>query len=213
MRRAFSLGLIALAVVLGGSAVLAAQSRSRPPASFAAAAVISRPTAATPAPSIPDRRPTASRLPSSPVGFQPSTVELAGLFQADIRPILSVAGQLQPPYDPAEVGWWQASALAGTAAGATVLVGHVDSAEYGPGAFYRLDKVTVGSIVRLSDGSRTVSYAVRSLAYVPKATGLPADLFRSSGSPQLVLISCGGSFDRASLSYRDNVVVTAIPSP
>lgn len=44
-----------------------------------------------------------------------------------------------------------------------------------------------------------------------KTDGLPADLFATAGAPRLVLITCGGTFDRAAASYLDNIVVFAAP--
>ena len=38
------------------------------------------------------------------------------------------------------------------------------------------------------------------------------DLFARDGTPRLVLITCGGNFNRALDSYDDNVVVIAIPT-
>jgi hypothetical protein len=37
-------------------------------------------------------------------------------------------------------------------------------------------------------------------------------LFSGTGAPRLTLITCGGSFDAARRSYRENVVVTAVPT-
>jgi len=45
----------------------------------------------------------------------------------------------------------------------------------------------------------------------PKDTAPLAELFARSGQPRLTLITCGGSFDAAGGSYRDNVVITAVP--
>jgi hypothetical protein len=42
-----------------------------------------------------------------------------------------------------------------------------------------------------------------------EAQDLPPELFAPTGSPRLVLITCGGGFDQASLSYLNNVVVFA----
>ena len=38
-----------------------------------------------------------------------------------------------------------------------------------------------------------------------------ADLFRHDGTAQLVLITCGGSFDHRARAYRDNIVLVADP--
>jgi len=45
-----------------------------------------------------------------------------------------------------------------------------------------------------------------------KAGGLPADIFAQDGPARLVLISCGGPFDRTAGSYLDNIVVFAVPA-
>jgi hypothetical protein len=57
-----------------------------------------------------------------------------------------------------------------------------------------------------------VPYSVIALTDYPKTGDLPAELFRTSGAPQLTLITCGGEFDEASESYADNIVVTAVPT-
>jgi sortase (surface protein transpeptidase) len=118
---------------------------------------------------------------------------------------------LDPPEDPHLVGWWIASALPGSSQGSTVLVGHVDSAQAGLGAFGPLSAVTPGTTVSLSDGVTSTDYRVTSLQYLEKGTGLPAELFARSGPPRLVLITCGGEFDEDTGSYEENVVVTATP--
>jgi hypothetical protein len=40
----------------------------------------------------------------------------------------------------------------------------------------------------------------------------PHDLVRADGPPQLVLVTCGGEFDRRTGNYADNVIVTAAPT-
>jgi hypothetical protein len=51
---------------------------------------------------------------------------------------------------------------------------------------------------------------VTSIDQTPKAA-LPVELFRRDQAPVLVLITCGGTFDRTTRHYADNVVVTARP--
>jgi sortase (surface protein transpeptidase) len=92
-----------------------------------------------------------------------------------------------------------------------VLSGHVDDRVQGLGAFHRLVDLEVGSPVEvtLADGS-AVTYRVDGVDQVEKAT-LPTDrLFARDGPPRLALVTCGGDFDTAVRSYRDNVVVTAV---
>jgi hypothetical protein len=132
---------------------------------------------------------------------------------APVDEVFSAGGILHPPGDPVRVGWWVASSLAGSDQGSTVLVGHVDSATAGPGALFRLSELEAGSEIELQTTTGTsVRYAVTALADYSKTGDLPADLFRPSGPPQLVLITCGGDFDAASESYADNIVVIAAPA-
>jgi hypothetical protein len=41
---------------------------------------------------------------------------------------------------------------------------------------------------------------------------LPPEVFAAGGPPRLVLITCGGAFDRSTRHYADNVVVFADPA-
>ncbi len=206
-----------LIVVSVGTALLVTF-RRLPPA-FSAATTSAPTTAAASTTTAPP--PVATRsaapVPSSPRAapaepFVPTSLSLAAFHvTAAVEPVLTAGGVLAPPDDPARIGWWGAGSLAGAAAGTTVVVGHVDGPA-GPGALYRLvharpgDRVTVAG----SNGEH-VTYAVTSLQYHGKGDPLPTSLFTSTGPPHLVLISCGGAFDRSDDQYADNVVVQASP--
>jgi hypothetical protein len=133
--------------------------------------------------------------------------------RASVVPVANAGGVLQVPDDPAQVGWWNASAPAGSSHGSVVIDGHVDSAASGPGALFRLAGLRVSDWIVLSTATGVArSYAVIGRRVYRKAAGLPSDIFDQSGAPRLVLISCGGPFDDATGSYLDNVVVFAAPA-
>lgn len=119
-------------------------------------------------------------------------------------------GALEVPDDPDVVGWWRDGAAPGGGAGTVVIDGHVDTYDRGPGALFRLAGLRPGDAVQLVTGSRTVGYTVAAVRAYAKPD-LPSEVFDRTGTPRLVLISCGGSFDRARRSYRENVVVYAVP--
>ena len=99
------------------------------------------------------------------------------------------------------------------APGSAVIAGHVDY-DGQRGTFFRLQDLGPGAIVTIDydDGSRQ-RFEVTDTRSIPKPA-LPTDaIFTRSGPPLLHLITCGGSFDRAAGSYRDNVVVEAVPLP
>jgi hypothetical protein len=117
------------------------------------------------------------------------------------------------PDNPDTTGWWVASAPAGSATGATVIVGHVDSAATGPGALYRigLGLIHKGDTINVSVGTGVVTYHVDAQQVYVKINGIPASAFAATGPARLVLITCGGPFDRTTETYRDNIVVYAVP--
>ena len=66
-------------------------------------------------------------------------------------------------------------------------------------------------IVTTTTGDRR-NYAVTGRRTSLKSDGLPPDLFATTGPLRFVVITCGGSFDRSTGSYSDNVVVFAAPT-
>lgn len=108
------------------------------------------------------------------------------------------------------VGWYRYSATPGSA-GSAVLAAHVDYAGRA-GAFFNLAKLELDETleVEMADGSVLRYRVIDNQSY--DKTELPAvELFRKDGDPVLTLITCGGTFDTERRSYRDNVVVTAVP--
>jgi sortase (surface protein transpeptidase) len=121
-------------------------------------------------------------------------------------------GQAEVPEDVAQVGWYRFGNTPADAQGSVVLVGHRDGRVEGAGVFYDLGSLTVDDVIAVTDADGKVwEYAVVSREAI-KRDALPTDeLFVRTGDPQLVLISCGGVYDRGSGGYRDNIVVTARP--
>lgn len=174
---------------------------------------------AAPGAVLPGPVPPGAVPPAGPVavvaGSVPVELSLPGRgVTAPVVPVgVDRTGGLVIPEPPSVVGWWAPSALAGGSAGRTVLAGHVDSAKAGLGALSVLREVGIGEpvTVRGADG-RTVDYTVVARREYPKAD-LPADVFAPGGPPGLVLITCGGRFDRVAGHYEDNIVVHAVPVP
>jgi Sortase domain len=120
-------------------------------------------------------------------------------------------GELSVPADPAQVGWYQFGATPGSA-GAAVLAGHVDW-KGRPGAFIHLDEVQPGDRIEVDLGDGSSHAFVVAETHLILKTELPPDLFARTGPAKLVLITCGGEFDRSIHHYKQNVVVVATPAP
>ncbi len=109
-----------------------------------------------------------------------------------------------------QVGWYEFGPRPGDP-GSSVLAAHIafDGVD---GVFRQLASTKVGGdvVVRFVDGS-SAAFVVTRIERIDKDE-LPAELFASSGPAQLVLISCGGAFNRDRQSYEDNIVVIARPA-
>ncbi len=114
-----------------------------------------------------------------------------------------------PPLDSPDAGWYEESPTPG-ALGPAVLLGHVDSARWGPGVFYRLRELRPGDEVRVTraDGG-VVGFRVDRVETRPKAEFPTAEVYGDIDHAGLRLITCGGSFDQVRRSYEDNAIVYA----
>jgi sortase (surface protein transpeptidase) len=121
-------------------------------------------------------------------------------------------GELEIPEDVRVVGWYEYGPRPGDKTGSVVMSGHIDSAEQGRGAFFRLGALRPDDevFVRLSDG-RTWRYRVVAREEWPKSE-VPLDrIFGRGGAPRLTLVTCGGGFREDIGSYTDNIAITAVP--
>ncbi len=167
------------------------------PAAKAAPDSPGTPAFSVPAPAVAGAPPVELRLPGRTVRVDPVGV--------------AADGSIDVPDDPSRAGWLVTGSAPADPAGSTVLVGHLDSATKGIGAFAALLDLPANTSLSVVDSQGDVHrYRVTSRQQLVKA-GLPATLFAREGSPRLVLITCGGAFDRTTHHYDDNVVVTAVP--
>jgi len=123
-------------------------------------------------------------------------------------------GLLQLPDDIRRVGWYRFGPVPGQPQGSAVLAGHVDSWNQGLGALSRLRSVEPGQRIAVTDAAGQITrWQVGTRQLVVKQQLPLPDLFARSGPPRLVLLTCGGPFDERLRSYRDNLVVVAVPAP
>lgn len=180
------------------------------PAVTSAAAEPARPLVAPAAPATPET-PAFSVQSPAVAGAPPVELRLPGRA-VRVDPVgVAADGSIGVPDDPSRAGWLVTGSAPADSAGSTVLVGHLDSATQGIGAFAALLDLPANTSLTVVDSEGGVHrYRVTSRQQLVK-TDLPATLFARDGSPRLVLITCGGAFDRATHHYDDNVVVTAVP--
>lgn len=116
-----------------------------------------------------------------------------------------------PPLDTpdSQAGWYRYSPTPGEL-GPAIILGHVDSAAYGPGVFYRLGALRPGDLVRITraDGTVAIFRVDRNVRY-PKNAFPTDEVYGNIDHPGLRLITCGGRFDPEAGSYQDNDIVFA----
>lgn len=116
-------------------------------------------------------------------------------------------GNLAIPWGADKVGWWDGGPAPGQS-GVAVLAAHrVDD-----WAFWRVPQLRVGDAIRvLGTNGQVTSWKVSRIQQMLKAK-LPSSIWAETGSPKLVLVTCGGVFDSSTGHYDDNVVVWANPA-
>ena len=117
-------------------------------------------------------------------------------------------GSIEVPHDWNTAGWYDQGPRPGQP-GPAVILGHVDS-KTGPAVFYRLRALRPRDIIRVSltDG-RILIFRVQRLERYPKDEFPTEAVYFPTLDRELRLITCGGEFDSAAGSYRDNIVVYA----
>jgi hypothetical protein len=114
------------------------------------------------------------------------------------------------PHRWEEAGWYAGEG--GTRPGdpgSAVVLGHVDSRS-GPAVFYRVRELRRGDRVEVTTADGTVfRFSVDRVEQYPKTRFPTADVYYPTLTPKLRLVTCGGSFDRASHHYRSNVIAFA----
>ena len=121
---------------------------------------------------------------------------------------LTSSGALQVPSTTAVAGWYTGSPRPGSI-GSAVIAGHIDSIA-GPGIFFRLSQLQRGArvYVRRADGTLAV-FEVTEVQMYPKDAFPTTAVYGAVPDPELRLITCGGTFDYSTRSYRSNTVVYA----
>jgi hypothetical protein len=122
------------------------------------------------------------------------------------------SGAMAIPQNVQETGWYRWGPAPGSAAGSIVVVGHVDSASQGVGAFFALDRIADSAVITLVTADHRVwRYRVVAREEIAKPLLPSAAVFGRTGPVRLTLATCGGAFDPHTKSYKDNIIVTAVP--
>jgi LPXTG-site transpeptidase (sortase) family protein len=160
---------------------------------------------APPVASAPARpRPDSLTRPARPTRLRTAALGV----DARVVPVDDVAGVLQPPDDPQQIGWWRSGARPGDGEGRVLVTGH--TVHTGGGAFDGLERLARGDVVEVRTPAGVRSYRVRSTRYltIERFAARAARLLRQDGPEMLVLVTCDG-WD--GVTYEGSTVVVATP--
>lgn len=158
--------------------------------------------------------PPLPSIPAAPA-MQPSTPVRLVVKRLGINAPISSVGldgqgaiEVPPVADPNLVGWYRSGPTPGEA-GPAIILGHKDTRS-GSAVFSRLDEIRNGDVieVRRKDGIIAV-FTVGGLEQAEKSVFPTQRVYGESPNPQLHLITCGGTYNRTTGHYTDNVIAYA----
>jgi LPXTG-site transpeptidase (sortase) family protein len=123
---------------------------------------------------------------------------------------LNASGALATPNNIYTAGWFTGSVLPGKS-GLSVMVGHVNGPTSDQAIFSGLARLQPGDIIQLTLGNDAkLGYRVRSVRSYSVNDSVN-HLFSQEPdfTRQLNLITCSGSYDRATRSYSERTIVVA----
>lgn len=153
--------------------------------------------------------PLAALAPADPVELRISSIgATSSLVPLGLNADQTIS--VPPVSRPMQASWYKFGPPPG-AAGPAVVLGHVNGNGQ-PGIFARLHETKPGDEVTVSraDGS-TAIFTITRLEQLSK-DGFPTEAIYGDlpgNTSELRLITCGGSFDPAARSYRDNIIAFA----
>lgn len=115
-----------------------------------------------------------------------------------------------PPLAKDSHAYWLTASPTPGQLGPSTIIGHVDSAAYGPGVFFRLGALRQRDTIQVSraDGTVAVFEVERVVEY--KKNDFPTQaVYGNTDNAALRLITCGGLFNPSQHSYESNIVAYA----
>ncbi len=117
--------------------------------------------------------------------------------------------QVPPNGRDSQAGWYKFSPTPGSL-GPAVLLGHVDSAQYGPGVFFKLGALRPGATLTVTRADHTAAvFRVDRVVSYAKDHFPTLEVYGNTDHAALRLITCGGSFNLSTHSYERNIVAYA----
>lgn len=222
--RHFAVAVSVLLVITGVIFVLVALTSQRhppqPPASAGIAqssTAAARSTSATASPptsgTAPDPRPSVTTKGPVLAASIPTRLDIPAIGVTSDLLRLGIAAdhtvEVPPLSRDSRAGWYQYSPAPGQL-GPAVILGHVDSAAYGPAVFFRLGALRPADLINVTRTDHRVAvFRVERIVSYPKNHFPTLQVYGNTDHAALRLITCGGKFNFSTRNYSNNIVVYA----
>lgn len=218
-RRARILGAVGAVLLMAGviAIVIAvrAQRHAPQPSPAAASSVAVTPTGPGSASRANTRTGSSASTTRGPIlaRSMPTHLSVPAIgVDSDLKHIgLDAKGHIQtPPLARDSHAYWLTVSPTPGQLGPSTIIGHVDSAAYGPGVFFRLGALRQRDTISVTraDG-RVAVFEVERVVEYPKAQFPTTAVYGNTDNAALRLITCGGLFDASQHSYESNIVAYA----
>lgn len=158
-------------------------------------------------PPLPAVVPAAPMLPSNPLRL---IIKRLGVNAPIMMVGVDKKGAIETPpiNNPNLVGWYRHGPTAGEG-GPAVMLGHKDTRTRGA-VFSRVGEIRNGDVIEVKrrDGTTAV-FTVGGVEQVGKTIFPTQRVYGDQANAQLHLITCGGTYNRATGHYTDNIIVYA----
>lgn len=129
------------------------------------------------------------------IGIEPSSLKIPSInVEAEVQHLgVTENGEMAVLDNSEDVSWFSPGYQPGQN-GRAVIAGHVDGVD-GPAIFWDLSKLQLGDEVVVEDKDRTLVFKIHTMESVPLDLADVSDVFGYTSSPELVLITCSGTYD------------------
>nr|WP_204589506.1 class F sortase [Chryseomicrobium aureum] len=142
-------------------------------------------------------------------GISPQTIRIPSIgVEAPVQHLgVNDKGEMAVPDEINEVSWFEPGYNPGQN-GRAVIAGHVDGLE-GPAIFWDLADVQAGDVIEVAGEDETLTFEIYKLESIPLALADVSEVFGYTSSPELVLITCSGTYNREWGTREERLVVYA----
>ncbi|MFW5704004.1 MAG: class F sortase [Patescibacteria group bacterium] len=167
------------------------------------------PSATPSVPPTPTATPTNIPTPTPAIG-QPTYIQIPSIgvdAYVEETGYNAEGTTMDVPQDPVNTAWFNAGPVPGYR-GNAVIAGHYDNALGQPAAFWYLNQVQIGDDVIIYDNlGQRLRFVVTDVQTYHISNVPLQEIFGSTNSKQLNLITCGGYWDIGANTYSDRTVV------